>query len=119
MPIRSLHSSVLKWPDAELVRAQLTARARELADVHPHIERIGYIGSLAHGEWGVGSDVDIVIVLSTSDIPMHERAGAFDFTMLPVPADVLVYTRAEFDKLVKDQTRFAHELARAKWVFNL
>lgn len=117
MPKRSLHSSVLKWPDAETVRAQLATRAREIAREHPQVRRIGYIGSLAHGEWGVGSDVDIILVVSASEHHMHDRASQFDFTTLPVPADVLVYTEKEYDDLIGGGSRFGRELARAAWIF--
>jgi uncharacterized protein len=58
--------------------------------------RIGYFGSYARGDWGVGSDVDLVIVVEDCDRPFEQRATAWDTTQLPVPADLLVYTQGEW-----------------------
>ncbi|MCS6906348.1 MAG: nucleotidyltransferase domain-containing protein [Anaerolineales bacterium] len=57
--------------------------------------QVGYFGSYACGDWGVGSDLDVVLILAHSDLPFEWRAAQFDLTGLPVPVDVLVYTRAE------------------------
>jgi hypothetical protein len=66
----------------------------------------------------VGSDVDLVAVVTASDRPFIERAGAFDTTALPAPADLLVYTLPEWVALQAGDTRFARELARETvWVF--
>ena len=60
---------------------------------------VGYFGSYARGDHGVGSDVDIVVVVSASGQPFHERGLGWDATTLPVPADVLVYTAQELEAL--------------------
>ncbi len=57
---------------------------------------VGLFGSLARGGWGVGSDADLVVVVEASDAPFLSRALAFPADALPVPADVLVYTAAEW-----------------------
>jgi len=44
----------------------------------------------------VGSDVDLLVVVRDSAEPVERRAAGWDATALPVPADVLVYTRAEW-----------------------
>ena len=54
---------------------------------------------------GVGSDVDVVIVVAASDEPFERRALRWDVTELPVPADVLVYTEHEWESLPQ-QGRF-------------
>jgi hypothetical protein len=99
MPVRSLHSSVLKWPDLEQVRSAVTDWARALADGDERITSVGYAGSYARGNWGVGSDVDLIILVKASETPFTERARAFDATTLPVPADVLVYTEPEWVRM--------------------
>jgi predicted nucleotidyltransferase len=81
--------------------------AREQKARHPGILRIGYFGSYARSSWGVGSDLDIVVVVSSSDKPFLRRSLDFDSTKLPVPADILVYTEEEFKKL---QGHFARVL---------
>lgn len=52
MPVRSLNSSVLRWPDARAVEAALQHWAKTTAQTHPEVLRIGYFGSYARGDWG-------------------------------------------------------------------
>lgn len=103
---------MLEWPDAQTLQAALRAWARAQAERCPEIRRIGYVGSYARGDWGVGSDLDIVIVLENIAQPFHLRANGFDTTGLPVPADLLVYSRSEWDALLGSGSRFARETLR-------
>jgi predicted nucleotidyltransferase len=93
MPVRPLSSSVTKWPDRRTVLQALTAWAELLRD--PSVVRIGCIGSYARGDWGFGSDLDIVIVVTSSSMPFESRSRDFDTTSLPVPADLMVFTEEE------------------------
>jgi len=63
MPVRSLSSSVLRWPDRLAVDQAVRAWAKEKAEERKEILQIGYFGSYARGDWGVGSDLDIIIIL--------------------------------------------------------
>ncbi|MER3523023.1 MAG: hypothetical protein C4326_02905 [Ignavibacteria bacterium] len=99
MPVRSLNSSVLKWPDAPTVEQAVRAWTEEIARQHPEVLRIGYFGLYARGNWGVGSDVDIIVIIDQSEMSCERRSIHFDATCLPVPADVLVYARDEWSKL--------------------
>jgi hypothetical protein len=63
--------------------------------------RIGYFGSYARGDWGVGSDLDLVIIVEQDPEPFERRALAWDTTDLPVPADVLVYAKREWDAITQ------------------
>ncbi|HXF72342.1 MAG TPA: nucleotidyltransferase domain-containing protein [Actinomycetota bacterium] len=99
--MRSLRSSVLRWPGREEVDRAVRAWAAETAARHPRVVRVGYFGSYARGDWGVGSDVDVVVLLSESDEPFPRRAAAFDATELPVPADVFAYTVEEWEALAR------------------
>lgn len=62
MPVRSSSSSLLRWPDREAVHTALEAWAREEAAEEPRLRRMGYFGSYARDEWGVGSDLDVVLI---------------------------------------------------------
>ena len=119
MPVRSLSSSVVAWPDARTVAQALARRAEDAARSRPELRRVGYFGSYARGDWGVGSDLDVVIVVASSATPAARRAAEWDLTRLPVPADVLVFTEDEWRSTLESGRRFAR-VARdeVKWVFD-
>jgi len=100
MPVRSLTSSVLRWPRPEEVGAAIGAWAAEIV-ARPGVTRVGCFGSLAKGTWGVGSDVDLVVIVDQSSQPVYRRALEFDTSTLPVAADVLVYTTEEWRRMAE------------------
>jgi predicted nucleotidyltransferase len=117
MCAKSLNSSVVKWPDAQNVERALREWAQTLAEQHPEILRLGYIGSYARGGWGVGSDVDVLLIVAQANLPFDQRAAAWDTNPLPVPVDLLVYTLDEWQHLPRD-SRFVQVVEReARWVF--
>lgn len=96
MPVRSLSSSVLRWPDARAVDHAVRRWAEQATRTRPEVRRIGYFGSYARGDWGVGSDLDLLIIVEETPVPFERRAASWDTGGLPVPADVLIYTVAEW-----------------------
>ncbi|MBI4339484.1 MAG: nucleotidyltransferase domain-containing protein [Chloroflexi bacterium] len=115
MPVRLLSSSVMRWPNGKTVREAIQSWAAQNAQRHPGVLRIGYFGSYARGDWGVGSDVDIIAVVQESDLPFERRAIQWDTLSLPVAADLLVYTLAEWAGMTG---RFRRTIDReAVWVF--
>jgi predicted nucleotidyltransferase len=88
-----------------------------VAAARPGLRRVGFFGSYARGDWGVGSDLDLVIVVDSASAPFERRAADWDLTGLPVPADALVYTEEEWHRL-DPASRFARTLAReVVWVW--
>lgn len=117
MPTRSLNSSVLKWPHKSAVLKAVENWSRNVLQEHPELNRIGYFGSYARGDWGVGSDLDMVIVVEASDTPFEKRSACWDTTTMPVPVDLLVYTREEWERLDR-KTRFAKVLEEETvWIY--
>ena len=116
MPVRSLNSSVLKWPD----RDQVDRAVRGWADREAkQLLRLGYFGSYARGDWGVGSDLDIIALVARTSDPFERRSLQWNLNTLPVPAELLVYTADEWSRLQKEDTRFARVLRREViWVFS-
>jgi len=115
MPTRSLSSSVLKWPSADEVEKALRAWVKALN--LPELIALGYFGSYARGDYGVGSDLDLVLIVRKSNYPFVERAAHLPLEKLPVPAEALVYTEDEWNKLLKSGSRFAQTLAReTRWL---
>jgi predicted nucleotidyltransferase len=85
---------------------------------HPELRTLAYFGSYARGDWGVGSDLDLVAIVENSTEPFYRRALSWDLSSLPVPADLLVYTLEEWDQLMAGKSLLARTLAReAIWVF--
>ncbi len=100
MPVRSLRTSVFRWPDRAEVERAVRAWAAAVAERDRSVLAIGYFGSYARGDWGVGSDLDLVILRSEVEEPFERRALAYDATALPVPADVFVYSCDEWERML-------------------
>jgi predicted nucleotidyltransferase len=116
MPVRLSTSSVLRWPDWQTVRQALQGWAQEVEANCPNVVRIGYFGSYARGDWGVGSDLDLVIVVRESARSFETRAVDFAAEALPVPVDMLVYTEEEWQTLSVPGTPGTHLSREVKWV---
>ena len=119
MPVRSLSSPVLRWPDAKTVDQAVRRWAEVVAGGRTDVLGIGYFGSYARGDWGVGSDVDLVIVLRESTEPFERRAVPFDATVLPVPADVLVYTEDEWNASMSRSPSSRRSAEEVVWVVRM
>ncbi len=117
MPVRLLSSSVLAWPDRRAAADALRRWALRTAAARPALRRVGYFGSYARDAWGVGSDLDVILVVSASPQPFARRSADWDPTDLPVPADVLVYTEDEL-AVIDPASRFGRVLAgEVVWVY--
>src|SRR5437867_2096790 len=101
MPVRSSSSSVLRWPDAGEVDQAVRRWVEGLVATRPEVLRVGYFGSYAQGDWGPGSDLDLIVIVRGAEEPFERRASRWDATGLPVPADVLVYTNDEWHELAE------------------
>lgn len=118
MPVRSLRSSVLKWPDRETVHRAVVEWTRQILSGRPDIVRVGYFGSYARGNWGMGSDLDMIVVVAAPDAPFGERSLGQDVLDLPVGVDLLIYTSDEWQALPARDGRFYREVIdEAVWVY--
>ncbi|MDT7972523.1 MAG: nucleotidyltransferase domain-containing protein [Armatimonadota bacterium] len=116
MPVRSLNSSVLKWVSREEALQAAKAWAERVAQERPEVLRVGCFGSAARGDWGVGSDLDLLLVVAHSDKPFLHRAIDFDTSSLPVPADLLVYTQDEWAAM-EGSGRCGRLRAEVRWLY--
>jgi predicted nucleotidyltransferase len=107
---------VLKWPDAKTVDGAARRWAAKIAQARPDVLRLGYFGSYARGDWGVGSDLDVIIILDKSDKPFEMRASEWDTLELPVPTDVLVYTQEEWQNLAHQGSFFKNLADEVIWI---
>ena len=118
MPVRSLHSPLLKWPDRGTVAGALQAWVDEAVVRHPDVVRIGVFGSFARDEWAFGSDLDLIVVVGDTEMRSDDHVRGWDVSRLPVPADLLIYTAAEWRRLNDTPSRFRETLARdARWLW--
>ena len=117
MPVRSLSSSVLTWPDRATVERAVRAWASAERSRRPELRRLGFFGSYGRGDWGPGSDVDLVVVVAEAREPFDRRRLGWDCTSLPVPAELLVYTEPEWRAFQASGSLFAKRLAQETvWV---
>lgn len=117
MPIRSLNSSVLRWPDLASVDRAVRGWARHEAQKRPELLKVGYFGSYARGDWGVGSDVDLVAIVQHSDLPFEQRSLSWDTSKLPVATELIIYTLSEWRTKAQSEDRFARVLRKdTVWV---
>lgn len=118
MPVRSLTSPILTWPDGAAVDRAVRGWVEQVVARQPQVLRVAYFGSYARGDWGVGSDLDLLVVVDRSDAPFERRAAQWDATELPVPAELLVYTRDEWEAMARRRGRFYQTVMRdAVWVY--
>ncbi|MGD8363937.1 MAG: nucleotidyltransferase domain-containing protein [Desulfobacterales bacterium] len=92
----------------------------EQVRVRPGILRLGYFGSYARSDWGVGSDLDVIAIVRKTVEPFERRSLEWDLSSLPVPAEIIVYSLLEWEKLEKGKTRFFRMLDRdVVWTFSM
>ena len=85
-----------------------------MAERRRDVVRIGYFGLYARSDWGAGSELDLVVIVTGTQQRFEQRAIEWDMTGLPVPADLLIYTQSEWDRL---SGRIAETLLRETvWV---
>ena len=77
------------------------ARKNAKASIHSNnarINRIVLFGSFAREDFGVHSDLDLLIVLNSSALPIRERVSEFLEECSIYPTDVFPLTQAELDE---------------------
>jgi len=82
------------------------------------IVQAGYFGSYARGDWGVSSDLDLILIVKHADRPFWRRPLDWSVLDLPLPVDLLVYTQDEWAAMLEQETRFSHMLKEETiWVY--
>jgi hypothetical protein len=113
-----LNSPVFKWPDRDSIHRAFEEWVEQKKKEKPELLRAGFFGSYAREDWGVGSDLDIILILDQSPDDFYQRASAWDATNLPVPVDVLIYTEEEWQNMAGRGEHFCKMIEEeAIWVF--
>lgn len=113
MPNKSSRSVRHDAVPLETVLIAARAWATGLSDRHPEIVRIGYFGSYARGDYVPGSDFDVLIEVSHSQVPQRsDRTDAFLPQRFPVGVELFVYTSDEVSQLRAAGSSFLAEAQR-------
>jgi predicted nucleotidyltransferase len=75
-------------------------------------EKVIVFGSLATGEVGEWSDIDVVVVKQTKKRFFRRLDEVLTLTRPRVAADILVYTPAEFERMCEGRRFFREEILR-------
>ena len=107
-----MNSAVFRWPDRETVLGAARRWASALRRRDSTVWLVGCIGSYARGDWGVGSDLDVIVVLAHSSLSRAQRYARYYPDDLPVPADLWVYTQAEGRSLEQHSAQLWQRIQR-------
>ena len=117
MPVTSSTSLIKRWPSVEVVLSAAQSWAGAVAEQRSDLIALGYFGSYARGDAGFGSDLDLIAVVEADSRPAMERSLEWPTEMLPVPAELLVYTVSEWKRLEEEGGRFQQTIrAEARWL---
>lgn len=80
---------------------EIASRARRLRAERPEVADVRLFGSLARGTAAPGSDADLLLVVSSSPVPFHQRFTEYAryFAGLGIGYDMFVYTQEELARL--------------------
>jgi hypothetical protein len=78
---------------------------------------VGVFGSYGRGDAGVGSDLDLVLILRDCSEPVWERLRRWETRALPLACDLLVYSLQEWRTLPQWNPRLAQVLRQeTRWL---
>lgn len=97
----SFGSVVVTSVDRDAVFARAAELGTSLRAEHPEVDSVSVFGSYAKGNYLPESDLDLLIVVSTTDLAPLFRADPYRFHFADMPMDVnfLVVTRAEVERM--------------------
>jgi len=96
---RSLSSVVIKSADPGRINKAVMGYINKIRVEHPEIVKIIWFGSWINGLPTPGSDVDLCLILSSSDKPIRERITKYLPVGFPVGIELFPYTIDEFREL--------------------
>lgn len=91
----------------------MDAYAAQLLDLCPNVEEVIVFGSFERGTWAPGSDLDVLILLASSDRPVHERVAQLLPGAFPVDLDLFPFTSAELAE--RRPSAFLDAIDASRW----
>ena len=86
------------------VLGELRRSVERFMRTHPEVKRVLLFGSYARGDFGLRSDADVLLVLSSSRHARYfDRIPDFSefFLDMSVPVDIFPYTEAEVERMLE------------------
>ncbi len=80
-------------------------------------ERIILVGSMAEGDVGPFSDIDLVVIMRTQERFLDRLKLAYGRIKPSVAMDILIYSPDEVDELRKTSAFLAHALEKGKTLY--
>jgi len=99
-------SAKITYLDREAVWRALRSLVSRLAKDHPEVLKVAVFGSVARGEAVPGSDVDLLLVLASSDLPFTERFNKYRPERFPLGVEVFAYTQSEMERMLRESNAF-------------
>ena len=97
-------------------RNQMLALARtmaaQIAARHPEVTRVLLFGSCARGDFGARSDLDLLILLRSSNLSVKDRIGEFLKECAAYPTDVFPLTEDELQERLREGDPFWTQAVR-------
>ena len=93
MPVSSPPGSVLRWPSAAEVLRAAGCWAEQQQKGHPELLAVGVFGSYGRGDAGVGSDLDLLLILKECSEPIGDPLRRWDTGSLPLVVALTQDTR--------------------------
>ncbi len=86
--------------------------ARRIAENHSGVIKVLLFGSFARADYGVRSDLDLLVILNSSERPIRERLEDFLADAPDYPTDILVYTEKELQSRLSENSGFLSQAVR-------
>ena len=86
--------------------AMARTMAARIAARHPDVTRVLLFGSCARGDFSAQSDLDLLILLKSSSLPVSDRIAEFLNDCTAYPTDVFPLTEGELQERLRDGDPF-------------
>lgn len=83
--------------------------------VCPEVEEVVVFGSFERDTYAPGSDLDVLVVLRESTLPILDRPAEYRLLHFPVPIDLFAFTRAELESRRGSPLSQAFEASRWRY----
>jgi len=109
----------ISYFDKDAVSKALESFVARLGKKHPEVEKVLVFGSFARGECVPGGDIDLLIILRRSDVPVLDRIPKYMPERFPTAVDVFPYTIEEIAKMMEDgNPLITRALKEGKLIYN-